>query len=57
MVGARSMSGNPYDGHTLAEQLEQVDETFTGCHPKQAFVDRGYRGGEVLEGCTMYILG
>ncbi len=24
MVGARSFTGNPYDGHTLAEQLEQT---------------------------------
>ena len=24
VVGMRSMPGNPYDGHTLAETLEQV---------------------------------
>ena len=24
VVGARSFTGNPYDGHTLVEQLEQV---------------------------------
>ena len=24
IVGARSFPGNPYDGHTLAEQLEQT---------------------------------
>ncbi|MDP9651968.1 IS5 family transposase [Paraburkholderia caledonica] len=24
MVGMRSMRGNPYDGHTLAEALEQA---------------------------------
>jgi len=56
VVGARSMPGNPYDGHTLAEQLEQV-EILTGTRPKQAFVDRGYRGGEVPEGCTMHVSG
>lgn len=56
MVGARSMPGNPYDGHTLAEPLEQV-EILTGVRPKEAFVDRGYRGGEVPEGCTMYVSG
>ena len=43
VVGARSFPGNPYDGHTLTEQLEQVsilcDQT-----PEEAFVDRGYRG-------------
>ena len=56
VVGARSMPGNPYDGHTLGEQLEQV-ETLTGVRPKQAFVDRGYRGADVPEGCTMYVSG
>jgi IS5 family transposase len=56
VVGMRSMPGNPYDGHTLNEQLEQV-EILTGIRPKEAFVDRGYRGGEVPEGCTMYVSG
>ena len=56
VVGMRSMPGNPYDGHTLAEQLEQV-EILTGVRPKEAFVDRGYRGGEVPEGCAMYVSG
>jgi transposase, IS5 family len=43
VVGMRSMPGNPYDGHTLREALEQV-EILTGTRPKRAFVDRGYRG-------------
>lgn len=46
MVGARSFPGNPYDGHTLAPQLEQTRillEDF-GVEPKQAVVDLGYRG-------------
>ena len=25
MVGMRALPGNPYDGHTLAEALEQVE--------------------------------
>jgi IS5 family transposase len=56
VVGARSMPGNPYDGHTLAEQLEQV-EILTGYRPKQAFADRGYRAGTVPKGCTLYLSG
>ncbi|BFL65954.1 hypothetical protein SKB0092_40320 (plasmid) [Roseomonas mucosa] len=32
VVGMRSMPGNPYDGHTLADALEQV-ETLTGHRP------------------------
>jgi len=46
MVGARSFPGNPYDGHTLAEQLEQVRNLCQdiGVVPKTAVVDLGYRG-------------
>jgi IS5 family transposase len=48
VVGMRSMPGNPYDGHTLEEAIEQVcilaEQT-----PKIVIVDRGYQGAE-LEG-------
>jgi transposase, IS5 family len=43
VVGMRSMPGNPYDGHTLGEALQQV-ETLTDHRPSLAVVDRGYRG-------------
>jgi IS5 family transposase len=43
IVGMRALPGNPYDGHTLAEALEQV-EVLTDCRPSLAVVDRGYRG-------------
>lgn len=45
VVGMRSMPGNPYDGHTVDSQLEQV-EILTGVTPKIALADRGYRGVE-----------
>ena len=41
-VGAQVFHGNPYDGHTLAETLEQVTKLVRS--PEQVFVDRGYRG-------------
>jgi transposase, IS5 family len=46
MVGARSFTGNPYDGHTLAAQLEQTRNLMqdVGRTPKQVIVDLGYRG-------------
>ncbi len=46
MVGARSFTCNPYDGHTLNEQLEQVTilTEDTGTRPKQVSVDLGFRG-------------
>ena len=43
LVGAQSLVGNPYDGHTLAYALEQV-ETVTKRKPKNAYCDQGYRG-------------
>ena len=43
VLGIRAMPGNPYDGHTLAEALEQV-EILTNQRPELAIVDRGYRG-------------
>jgi IS5 family transposase len=46
IVGARSFPGNPYDGDTLAEQLEQT-EILTGHKPHTAIVDLGYRGRTV----------
>jgi IS5 family transposase len=46
MVGARSFTGNPYDGHTLAAQLEQTTALLQdiGAKPHTAIVDLGYRG-------------
>jgi len=46
MVGARTFPGNPFDGHTLAQQLEQTANLLQdlGRKPKQAIVDLGYRG-------------
>jgi len=46
MVGARSFPGNPFDGHTLAAQLEQTGTLLQdiGVTPKIAVVDLGYRG-------------
>ena len=43
VVGARSFSGNPYDGHTLTEQLEQVS-ILSHVTPEEAYVDKGYKG-------------
>ncbi len=43
VVGMHALPGNPYDGHTLPEALEQV-AILTGQTPPLAIVDRGYRG-------------
>ena len=43
VVGMRSMPGNPWDGHTLAETVEQAS-ILTDKMPKTVIVDRGYQG-------------
>lgn len=45
VVGADALHGNPFDGHTLKKQIDQV-ERITGHRPEQAFVDQGYRGAK-----------
>ena len=55
VVGTRSMPGNPYNGHTLRQALEQV-EILTETRPKRAFVDRGYLGHGV-QTTAVYIAG
>ncbi|GJL60842.1 MAG: IS5 family transposase [Nitrospirales bacterium] len=55
VVGARSYPNNPYDGHTLEDQLQQV-ETLTAIKPIRCYVDRGYRG-HGIEHTEVYIAG
>ena len=55
VVGMRSLPGNPYDGHTLPEAIEQVS-ILTDQKPKAVFVDKGYRGVSV-DGVTIWLSG
>lgn len=41
--GAMTLPGNPYDGHSLAAQIDQA-AVLSGVEVKRAYVDRGYRG-------------
>ena len=43
VLGMLALPGNPYDGHTLAAALAQV-ERMTGSAVARGYVDRGYRG-------------
>lgn len=56
VVGMKSLSGNPYDGHTLTASLEQ-SARLTGVQPKDVFVDRGYRGHGVGDALKVWIAG
>lgn len=49
LVGARSFTGNPYDGHILSAQMEQSTILLQDLNvsPKQVVVDLGFRGKDV----------
>jgi len=48
VVGAQACPNLPYDGHTLKDQIQQV-ERLTGRKVKRAYVDQGYRGHGLQE--------
>lgn len=48
VLGIKTFTGNPYDGHTLKEALAHV-EKLVGRRPEIGYVDRGYRGHEELK--------
>lgn len=57
VVGMQALLGNPYDGHTLKTSLAQT-QRLTGMIPREAYVDRGYRGhGTALDGLKVWIAG
>lgn len=43
IVGIKAVHGNPYDGATLRDALIQTEQ-LTRVVPRQAFVDKGFRG-------------
>ena len=43
ILGIRAVPGLPYDGHTLKDQIAQV-ERMTDVRVTRAYVDKGYRG-------------
>ena len=47
IVGAMTFKTNVYDGHTLEDVLMQT-EKLTGKAPKNAWVDRGYKGKQLV---------
>lgn len=52
-VGALALHGNPYDGHTLAPAMEQVERL--GVKPEAAHLDRGYRGHNYEGSCEIHV--
>lgn len=57
VLGAMACPGNPFDGHTLDGQLDQVAR-LTGKLPHRVHVDKGYKGHDVKPGrCQVVIHG
>ena len=54
LVGARSFTGNLYDGHTLAEQMQQV-RSMIGDRVREAHVEMGYRGHDYQGQVTIHV--
>jgi len=54
LVGAKSFTGNPYDGHTLAGQIKQVGRMI-GDRVREAHVDMGYRGHDYSGAVVVHV--
>ena len=53
VLHAKAFHGNPYDGHTLASVLEEL-QTLTGIEVKRTYVDKGYRGHNAPKPLRVY---
>ena len=55
VLGAMALPGNPYDGNTLAQMLEQA-ERLSGVKPQHAYCDLGYRGHDYKGECDVQVV-
>jgi len=56
VLHAKSLPGNPYDGHTLRDVIEHTQK-LTGCEIERAYVDKGYRGHDAQNPRRVFISG
>ena len=54
--GGQKLPNNPYDGHTLSDQLDQVS-ILCAQSAEEAYVDRGYKGHRHAGTTEIYIAG
>ena len=55
VLGATALPGNPYDGNTLAQMLEQA-ERLSGVKPQHVYCDLGYRGHDYKGECDVQVV-
>ncbi len=56
VLHAKTLPGNPYDGHTLRDVIEDTQK-LTGCEIERAYVDKGYRGHDTENPRRVFISG
>ena len=56
VLHARALPGNPYDGHTLRDVIDQTQK-LTGCEIERGYVDKGYRGHDAQNPRRVFISG
>jgi IS5 family transposase len=56
VLHARTLPGNPYDGHTLRAVIEDTQK-LTGREIERAYVDKGYRGHDAPHPRRVFISG
>ena len=56
VLHAKSLPGNPYDGHTLRDIIDHTQK-LTGCKIERAYVDKGYRGHDAHNPRRVFISG
>ena len=56
VLHARTLPGNPYDGHTLGAVIEAA-QRLTGREIERAYVDKGYRGHDAPNPRRVFISG
>jgi IS5 family transposase len=54
LVGTKSFTGNPYDGHTLGAQMKQV-QSMIGERVGEVHVDMGYRGHDYMGRAAVHV--
>jgi IS5 family transposase len=56
VLHARAPPGNPYDGHTLRDVIDDTQK-LTGCEIERGYVDKGYRGHDAQNPRRVFISG
>jgi transposase, IS5 family len=56
VLHAKALPGNPYDGHSLREVLDET-QALTGREIERAYVDQGYRGHDAPNPLRVFISG